>query len=64
MDAYCVFDWHFDLNPPVRSVIRGACRDVLADRQNENQGAESIFAFLLALLKLRSADLIPEVRSQ
>jgi hypothetical protein len=35
----------------------GGCRDGLhAERVNENQGAESTLAFLLALLEMRSAD--------
>ena len=67
-EAYCAFDWYLgrnDLNLPVYDPVTGGCRDGLhSDRQNENQGAESTLAFLVALLELRSADPILEVRSQ
>ncbi|HVO91884.1 MAG TPA: hypothetical protein VMT22_03535 [Terriglobales bacterium] len=66
-DAYCAFDWYLgrnDLNLPIYDPVTGGCRDGLhADRQNENQGAESTLAFLQALLELRSAEATVEVRS-
>ena len=66
-DAHCAFDWYLgrnDLNLPIYDPVTGGCRDGLhADRQNENQGAESTLAFLHALLDLRSAETILEVRS-
>jgi len=67
-EAYCAFDWYLgrnDLNLPVYDPVTGGCRDGLhSDRQNENQGAESTLAFLVALLELRSPDPFLEVRSQ
>jgi hypothetical protein len=67
-EAYYAFDWYLgrnDLNLPVYDPVTGGCRDGLhSDRPNENQGAESTLAFLIALLELRSVDPILEVRSQ
>jgi glycosyltransferase involved in cell wall biosynthesis len=54
------FNWFLgqnQLQQPLYDATTGGCRDGLhADRVNENQGAESTLAFLLALLELRSAD--------
>lgn len=58
--ARLVFDWFLgrnDLGLPLYDPATGGCRDGLhADRVNQNQGAESTLAFLLALLELRQAD--------
>lgn len=60
--ARSAFDWFFgqnDLQEPLYDAATGGCRDGLhADRANENQGAESTLAFLLALSEMRSADRI------
>ncbi len=54
------FNWFLGQNhlqQPLYDATTGGCRDGLhADRANENQGAESTLAFLLALLEMRSAD--------
>jgi glycosyltransferase involved in cell wall biosynthesis len=54
------FDWFLGqnhLHRPVYDSRTGGCRDGLhADRPNENQGAESTLAFLLALVEMRSSD--------
>jgi glycosyltransferase involved in cell wall biosynthesis len=54
------FDWFLGQNHlglPLYDAATGGCRDGLhRERLNENQGAESTLAFLLALLELRSAD--------
>ena len=53
------FDWFLGQNHLQQSLYdpaSGGCRDGLhADRANENQGAESTLAFLLALVEMRSA---------
>jgi hypothetical protein len=58
--AQRAFSWFFgqnQLQQPLYDATTGGCRDGLhADRVNENQGAESTLAFLLALLEMRSAD--------
>ncbi len=42
---------------PLYDPITGGCRDGLeVDRVNQNQGAESTLAFLIALLELRGAE--------
>jgi hypothetical protein len=55
------FNWFLGQNQlqrPLYDPTTGGCRDGLhADRANENQGAESTLAFLLALREMRSADL-------
>lgn len=67
-------DWAFswflgqnDLGTPIYDENSGGCHDGLhSDRVNQNQGAESSLAFLLALLELRQAQtlLTPLVRSE
>jgi glycosyltransferase involved in cell wall biosynthesis len=51
--ARWAFDWFLgrnDLGQPIYDASTGGCRDgLLEDRVNENQGAESTLAFLLAL---------------
>lgn len=55
--ARLAFDWFLgrnDLGLPVCDVLTGACRDGLhVDRLNQNQGAESTLAYLLALAELQ-----------
>jgi hypothetical protein len=52
------FDWFLGdnaLHQVVCDVATGGCRDGLhPDRVNENQGAESTLAYLLALLEMRA----------
>lgn len=54
------FDWFLGQNHlqrPVYDAATGGCRDGLhAERANENQGAESMLSFLLALTEMRSRD--------
>lgn len=56
-EARRAFEWFLgrnDLSMPIYDPLTGGCRDGLhANRLNENQGAESTLAFLLALLELR-----------
>ena len=51
------FEWFLgrnDLGLPLCDTVTGGCRDgLLADRINENQGAESTLAFLLALAEMQ-----------
>ena len=48
------------LQRPLYDPTTGGCRDGLhVDRANENQGAESTLAFLLALLEMRTAERPP-----
>jgi hypothetical protein len=58
--ARVAFDWFLGQNHlqvPLYDAGTGGCRDGLhADRANENQGAESTLAFLLALLAMRAAE--------
>src|SRR5882672_6208327 len=55
--AQRAFDWFLgwnDLGLELYSSNTGGCRDGLhADRSNENQGAESMLAFLLSLAEMR-----------
>jgi hypothetical protein len=55
--AQSAFDWFLgrnDLGLELYSRETGGCRDGLhADRSNENQGAESLLAFLLSLAEIR-----------
>ena len=55
-EARCAFDWFLggnDLEVEVYDPTTGGCRDGLAvDRANENQGAESMLAYLLSLVEL------------
>ena len=56
-EAHRAFEWFLgrnDLNLPIYDPTTGGCRDGLhPDRPNENQGAESMLAFLQSLLELR-----------
>lgn len=56
-DAQHAFRWFLgsnDLHIPLYDAVTGGCRDGLhPDRVNENQGAESTLAFLMALLDMR-----------
>jgi glycosyltransferase involved in cell wall biosynthesis len=56
-DAWCAFNWFLgdnDLQIVLYDSSTGGCRDGLhPDRANENQGAESTLAFLMALLEMR-----------
>jgi glycosyltransferase involved in cell wall biosynthesis len=58
-EAQRAFDWFLgrnDLRLSLYDPTTGGCRDGLeVDRVNQNQGAESTLAFLLAALELRSA---------
>jgi len=60
------FDWFLGENHLYASLwdpTTGGCRDGLhADRVNENQGAESTLAFLLALIDLRSTERVASVQ--
>jgi glycosyltransferase involved in cell wall biosynthesis len=55
--AQCAFDWFLgwnDLGLELYAAQTGGCRDGLhPDRSNENQGAESMLAFLLSLAEMR-----------
>jgi len=61
-EAQCAFEWFLgrnDLGLPLYDASTGGCRDGLhPDRVNQNQGAESTLAFLLALLEMRQADAV------
>lgn len=66
--AHLAFDWFLgrnDLHLSLYDPATGGCRDGLhSDRLNQNEGAESTLAFLLALLEIRVADtLTPSVES-
>jgi len=56
-DAWSAFNWFLgdnDLQIVLYDSSTGGCRDGLhPDRANENQGAESTLAFLMALLEMR-----------
>lgn len=56
-EARCAFDWflgHNDLGLALYDPSTGGCRDgLLMDRVNQNQGAESTLAFLLARLAIQ-----------
>jgi glycosyltransferase involved in cell wall biosynthesis len=58
--ARCAFDWFLGRNHLrqwLYDASTGGCRDGLhAERANENQGAESTLAFLLALVEMRGLD--------
>lgn len=59
-EAQRAFEWFLgrnDLGLPLYDPITGGCRDGLhPDRVNQNQGAESTLAFLLALLEMRLSE--------
>ena len=58
--ALAAFEWFLgrnDLGEALYDPASGGCRDGLhADRVNQNQGAESTLAFLLASLEMRAAE--------
>jgi hypothetical protein len=58
--AHLAFDWFLgrnDLHLSLYDPATGGCRDGLhSDRLNQNEGAESTLAFLLALLEIRIAE--------
>lgn len=58
-EARRAFAWFLgenDLGQPLHDAQTGGCRDgLLCDRVNENQGAESTLAFLMAATELRAA---------
>jgi len=58
-EAQRAFDWFLgrnDLGLSLYDATTGGCRDgLLVDRVNQNQGAESTLAFLLARLELQRA---------
>lgn len=58
-EAERAFAWFLgdnDLGQPLYDPLTGGCRDgLLCDRVNENQGAESTLAFLMAATELRAA---------
>jgi glycosyltransferase involved in cell wall biosynthesis len=59
-EARRAFEWFLgrnDLGIPIYDPTTGGCRDGLhPDRPNENQGAESMLAFLQSLMELRLAE--------
>jgi hypothetical protein len=64
--AHLAFDWFLgrnDLHLSLYDPATGGCRDGLhSDRLNQNEGAESTLAFLMALLEIRVAEsLAPSV---
>ena len=60
--AHLAFDWFLgrnDLHLSLYDPATGGCRDGLhSDRLNQNEGAESTLAFLLALLEMRVAEML------
>jgi hypothetical protein len=58
--AHLAFEWYTgrnDLGQPICDASTGACCDGLhADRVNQNQGAESTLAYLLALVEMQLAE--------
>jgi glycosyltransferase involved in cell wall biosynthesis len=56
-EAWLAFNWFLgknDLQAPLYDLATGGCRDGLhPERVNENQGAESTLAFLMALVEMR-----------
>ena len=65
--ARLAFDWFLGrnhLHQPVYDASTGGCRDGLhAERANENQGAESTLAFLLALTDMQALHTLEPPRS-
>ena len=61
-EAWSAFNWFLgdnDLQLPLYDSVTGGCRDGLhPDRANENQGAESTLSFLMALLEMRSLQML------
>ncbi len=66
-EAWSAFNWFLgdnDLQIALYDPTTGGCRDGLhPERVNENQGAESTLAFLMALLEMRSVGEVDHVRS-
>jgi glycosyltransferase involved in cell wall biosynthesis len=62
-EAWSAFNWFLgenDLKTPLYDATTGGCRDGLhPDRVNENQGAESTLAFLMALLEMQQLQDVP-----
>lgn len=62
VEARRCFDWFLgrnDLGRPIYNYVTGGCRDGLhREGVNENEGAESILAWLLSLRAIRAAKLI------
>ena len=60
-EAWCAFRWFLgenDLQVPLYDATTGGCRDGLhPDRANENQGAESMLSFLMALLEMQNIEM-------
>lgn len=56
-EAWSAFNWFLgknDLQIPLYDAATGGCRDGLhPERVNQNQGAESTLAFLMALVEMR-----------
>jgi glycosyltransferase involved in cell wall biosynthesis len=67
-EAWTAFNWFLgrnDLQLALYDASTGGCRDGLhSDRANENQGAESTLAFLMALLELRLLERSEQKQSQ
>jgi hypothetical protein len=67
-EAWTAFNWFLgrnDLQLALYDASTGGCRDGLhADRANENQGAESTLAFLMAVLELRLLERSEQKQSQ
>ena len=59
-EAQRAYEWFLarnDLHLPLYDPATGGCRDGLqSDRVNQNQGAESTLAWLLAVLELRLSE--------
>ncbi len=57
-EAWSAFNWFLgdnDLQLPLYDSVTGGCRDGLhPERANQNQGAESMLSFLMALLEMHS----------
>ena len=62
--AWSAFNWFLgdnDLQLPLYDSETGGCRDGLhPERANQNQGAESSLSFLMALLEMRSLQILEE----
>jgi hypothetical protein len=67
-EAWSAFNWFLgnnDLQIALYDPATGGCRDGLhPERVNENQGAESTLAFLMALLEMRSLGEVDRPRSK
>jgi glycosyltransferase involved in cell wall biosynthesis len=67
-EAWSAFNWFLgdnDLQIALYDPSTGGCRDGLhPERVNENQGAESTLAFLMAVVEMRSLEEVDHPRSQ